>query len=173
MSTVREKIIDALTLFWAKISTVLVRKANIVDNCASTSTEYPLSANQGTQLQSQIDELNSNLTNWHEIYKVNEEYISTTNLTYTGMNVTIPANSVYCITALAQWINAYPTKVEICGSSSSSTNVLGYNSGTISPLTTTVSGKTKNEPKTFYLWAEYSDSSVNRVLFNGWYHVIN
>lgn len=61
MSTVREKIIDALTLFWAKISTVLVRKANIVDNCASTSTEYPLSANQGTQLQSQIDELNSNL----------------------------------------------------------------------------------------------------------------
>ena len=61
MSTVREKIIDALTLFWAKISTVLVRKANIVDNCASTSTEYPLSANQGTQLQSQIDTLNTNL----------------------------------------------------------------------------------------------------------------
>ena len=61
MSTVREKIIDPLTLFWAKISTVLVRKANIVDNCASTSTEYPLSANQGTQLQTQIDELNSNL----------------------------------------------------------------------------------------------------------------
>lgn len=89
------------------------------------------------------------------------------------MNVTIPANSVYCITALAQWINAYPTKVEICGSHSSATNVLGYNSGTISPLTTTVSGKTENEPKTLYLWAEYNGSSVNQVLFNGWYHVIN
>lgn len=61
MSTVREKINNALTLFWAKISTVLVRKANIVDNCASTSTEYPLSANQGTQLQTQIDELNTKI----------------------------------------------------------------------------------------------------------------
>ena len=60
MSTVREKINNALTLFWAKISTVLVRKANIVDNCVSTSTAYPLSANQGTQLQTQIDELNTN-----------------------------------------------------------------------------------------------------------------
>lgn len=61
MSTVREKIITALTLFWDKAQSLLIRKANIVDNCVSTSTEYPLSANQGTQLQSQIDELNSNL----------------------------------------------------------------------------------------------------------------
>lgn len=63
MSTVREKIITALTLFWDKAQSLLIRKANIVDNCASTSTEYPLSANQGTQLQTQIDELNSNLSN--------------------------------------------------------------------------------------------------------------
>lgn len=61
MSTVREKIINALTLFYAKIKTVFVQTNNVVNNCASTSTTYPLSAAQGTSLQTQIDELNSNL----------------------------------------------------------------------------------------------------------------
>lgn len=71
MSTVREKIITALTLFWDKAQSLLIRKANIVDNCVSTSAEYPLSANQGTQLQSQIDELNSNLDQKSTLRKFN------------------------------------------------------------------------------------------------------
>lgn len=61
MSTVREKIINALTLFYTAIKSKFVLVGNVVNNCASTSTTYPLAANQGTQLQNQIDELNSNL----------------------------------------------------------------------------------------------------------------
>lgn len=84
MSTVREKIITALTLFWDKAQSLLIRKANIVDNCVSTSAEYPLSANQGTQLQSQIDELNSNLT-----YAIMPDYtkqIQVSSLPYTALD---------------------------------------------------------------------------------------
>lgn len=38
-----------------------VNKTNIVDNCTSTTTDQPLSANQGTVLQHQINEINSAL----------------------------------------------------------------------------------------------------------------
>lgn len=64
MSTVREKIINALTLFYTAIKSKFVLVGNVVNNCASTSTTYPLAANQGTQLQNQIDELNSNFGNY-------------------------------------------------------------------------------------------------------------
>lgn len=63
MGTVREKILNALTLFYQAIKSVFVQTSNVVNNCASTSTTYPLSANQGTQLQSQIDDINSTLSN--------------------------------------------------------------------------------------------------------------
>ena len=61
MDTVRDKILNALTLFYQKIKSIFVQTTNVVNNCASTSTSYPLSAAQGKNLQGQIDDINSTL----------------------------------------------------------------------------------------------------------------
>lgn len=61
MKTVKEQIVNGLTWFKAKIDSIFVKNANVVNNCASTSTSYPLSAAQGKSLQDQITSLNSNL----------------------------------------------------------------------------------------------------------------
>lgn len=62
MDTVRDKILNALTLFYQKIKSIFIQTTNVVNNCASTSTTYPLSAAQGTSLQGQIDDINSTLS---------------------------------------------------------------------------------------------------------------
>lgn len=59
--TVKEKILDALNKFLAKIKNIFVAYNDVVDNCASTSTDLPLSANQGKVIQEKISELNMNL----------------------------------------------------------------------------------------------------------------
>lgn len=59
MATVNDKIKSALTLFATKIKSTFVQTANVVNNCTSTSTTYPLSAKQGKVLQDQITELNT------------------------------------------------------------------------------------------------------------------
>ena len=60
--TVREQIINSLDKFLAKCKNTFTAIANVVDNCASTSTTMPLSANQGKVLQDQITELNTDIT---------------------------------------------------------------------------------------------------------------
>lgn len=59
--TVKEKILDALNKFLAKIKNIFVAYNDVVDNCASTSTDLPLSANQGKVIQEKISELNMKL----------------------------------------------------------------------------------------------------------------
>ena len=60
--TVREQIVNSLDKFLANCKNTFTAIANVVDNCASTSTTMPLSANQGKVLQDQITELNTDLT---------------------------------------------------------------------------------------------------------------
>ena len=59
--TVREQIVNSLDKFLANCKNTFTAIANVVDNCASTSTTMPLSANQGKVLQDQITELNTDL----------------------------------------------------------------------------------------------------------------
>lgn len=82
MGTVKDKILNALTLFYQAIKSVFVQTTNVVNNCASTSTTYPLSANQGTQLQSQIDDINSIISNKFSISAITVNNISES--TYTS-----------------------------------------------------------------------------------------
>ncbi len=53
-TTVKKKILDALTMFLAKLKGIFVLNNNVVNNVASTSTTYPLSANMGKYLSDQI-----------------------------------------------------------------------------------------------------------------------
>ena len=61
--TVREQIVNSLDKFLANCKNTFTAIANVVDNCASTSTTMPLSANQGKVLQDQITELNTDKSN--------------------------------------------------------------------------------------------------------------
>jgi hypothetical protein len=58
---VKDVVLEALDLFFSKIKGIFVQKAEIVDNCASTATTYPLSANQGYQLQKQVTSIKESL----------------------------------------------------------------------------------------------------------------
>ena len=59
---VKEKILDALEKYTYKLRGVVVSKSDVIDNVISTTTNAPLSANQGKLLQDQIDAMNSTLT---------------------------------------------------------------------------------------------------------------
>lgn len=59
--TVREHIIKSLTMAWAKIKSLCVLNANVVNSTSGSSTTYPLSAAAGADLQNQINTLNSAL----------------------------------------------------------------------------------------------------------------
>lgn len=67
MKTVRETVLDALDMFYAKIKGLFVTKEEIVDNCQSTSTTCPLSANQGRLLQNSISSIASRLSGGNSI----------------------------------------------------------------------------------------------------------
>lgn len=56
--TINQKILDALEKYSNKIKNVLISYNDVVNNCVSTSTTKPLSANQGKQLQDQINSIN-------------------------------------------------------------------------------------------------------------------
>ena len=61
MATFKEALTTSLTNFAKSIAKTYPKTANIVDNLLSTDSTLPLSAKQGNVLQTQIDELNSNL----------------------------------------------------------------------------------------------------------------
>ncbi len=60
--TVKQKILNSLTWFLAELRKIFVNTNNVVNNCASTSTTYPLAAAQGKVLQDQVNELNTKNT---------------------------------------------------------------------------------------------------------------
>lgn len=63
MKKVKEIVLSALEKFWAGLKTKVVLKANIINNLTSTSTDAPLSANQGKVLKGEVDSLNENFLN--------------------------------------------------------------------------------------------------------------
>lgn len=61
MEKVKEMILFALTNFWANLKTKVILKSDIVNNLTNSSTDKPLSANQGKALKENINELNENI----------------------------------------------------------------------------------------------------------------
>lgn len=77
ISQIRELLLESLQLFANACKTKFVQKSNIVDNCTSTSTDMPLSANQGKILLDKINEINTGTV---EIASLSESK------TYLGLN---------------------------------------------------------------------------------------
>lgn len=87
---------------------------------------------------------------------------------YTGVSITIPANSFYVVTGTAFWSEVSPTWVGIASSDASPNTQLAEGTRTQSVAACTLAGFTEGE-LTLYLWAQYSSESSNRVYFDGFY----
>lgn len=87
---------------------------------------------------------------------------------YTGLHITIPANSFYVVTGRAFWSKQPPTWVGIASNDTAPNTQLAEGTRTQSTAACTLAGFTENE-LTLYLWAEYSAESINRVYFDGFY----
>lgn len=60
ITQIKDIVLDALTKYWNKSKTLLVKKTDIVDNLTTESNNLPLSAKQGKVLKEGIDLLNGN-----------------------------------------------------------------------------------------------------------------
>lgn len=119
--TVREHIINALTMFYTKM------KGSVVNSTAGTSTTLPLSAAAGKDLQTQINTINSSLTNVGKIYVQNGNVTTSTNAsTYTvGATITIPAGTyiAYAFGDFASTSDSEPRKTVQLYNSTDSTSL--------------------------------------------------
>lgn len=93
---------------------------------------------------------------------------SSANYEYTGVSVTIPANSIYSIFTQGVFSNSLPTGTLI---SYSSSDINSYNVPAKSAQGATgcsISGYATSQ-FTIYIWAAWSGASTNLVAANGFY----
>ena len=85
---------------------------------------------------------------------------------YTGASYTIPANSVYSITAYAIYNVGAPIGIKISVASDALRNYQVYASNE-EGARATLSGKTGSDPLTLYAWAKYAAAGRSNVGFTG------
>lgn len=90
MEKVKEMILFALTNFWANLKTKVILKSDIVNNLTNSSTDKPLSANQGKALKENINELNENISKKQDASTA----ITTENI---GMQSVLNANTAHSV----------------------------------------------------------------------------
>ena len=121
------------------------------------------------EMAAEVSSLNAKT--FHKINAYKDITVTSTNKVYSGLSVTIPANSVFSITADALY---FYTPAQWVGISSTQTSVLdcyenantGYNHASV-----TYSGYTDSYDLTVYIWAQWSEanSTSNRVKVSGFY----
>jgi len=94
-------------------------------------------------------------------------FTSSTTFAYTGVSITIPANSFYSLKFRADYNNARPTEIGVSTSSSTYTEVVsslvGHHDAIIS-----LNGSTSSATS-FYVWATYPSANNNRATIEGFY----
>ncbi len=106
---------------------------------------------------------------FHSIQTGRYEFTSSTDLIYTGLNITIPANSYFCITAKQHWSHAKPVSVTISSSSTAAQSVQTEGTGTEYAASTTYCN-TISSDTTYYIWAKSSSTgNQNAIYITGFY----
>lgn len=102
---------------------------------------------------------------FHNIFS----YKATTfkDIQYSGVTITIPANSYFSISARAFYNNSRPVMVAISTRSDTYVEIVsglvGYNMATCS-----LSGQTEGDMN-MYVWAQFSEAASNGVQIQGFY----
>ena len=104
------------------------------------------------------------------IHKIDQNlFVSAqTSYFYTGLSVTIPANSYFVLTARCSWGSSRPVWVGIASDSESDTSQYAEGIGEKATASCTYSGFVEEET-TFYIWAKWSATGDNAVLAKGFY----
>lgn len=135
-----------------------------VANLTTTEPGRALDATMGKQLKDDFDQLTS------RIHKIDQNlFVSAqTSYFYTGLSVTIPANSYFVLTARCSWGSSRPVWVGIASDSESDTSQYAEGIGEKATASCTYSGFVEEET-TFYIWAKWSATGDNAVLAKGFY----
>ena len=87
MATFKEALTTSLANFSKSIAKTYSKTADIVDNLLSTDSTLPLSAKQGSVLQTQIDTLNSNMGDMRFVERITFSEGTTKTVTLTRSSV--------------------------------------------------------------------------------------
>ena len=133
----------------------------------SANADLTLNTNYELVTAGALNKLMSNVNNSFHAIDINEDITSSTDLAYTGVSVSIPANSYFNITARAVQNNSQPVLVSI-----NNANQVGYQVATGAKVgylaCASFSGYT-NTAQTFYIFAQYLSSNSNPIRVNGFY----
>ena len=118
-------------------------------------------------IQNKVDNINN--YNFVQIYK-NDTFTSSTSFTYTGSNITIPANSYFTITATFWYVNGQPVNAALMGSSTSTGSPYCTAESSNNLVSCTYSGYTTSSVRTLHAWAKYDRANTtNAVRYEGFY----
>ena len=101
------------------------------------------------------------------------ELTSSTSLSYTGLNFTIPADSIYCIQATAIYANSQPNETLITDTyplpnSWSNEGTVAYRTTDNGPISITT-GFTGSSSKTLYVYGRWGSVGRNIASMTGFY----
>lgn len=148
------KVLDKLAFFRTHVSAVWYNKL------ANKTVKDKLD-----EIDTSIGSLNSRI---HTIYSSRTVDAENNQPLYTGLNVTIPANSYYAITGRATWSAARAIWVGIASSSTQVTSQYTEGTATQSIASCSMCGYT-DEEMTLYLWVQYPKASSNGCEITGFY----
>lgn len=117
-------------------------------------------------LQSQITALGESVS--RTTINGYKSFTSSTTIAYTGLSITIPANSIFGFYVKAAYNYNMPKEIAL------STNSSAIDSASTYALTTdgsvcSIAGATENSALTLYVWARYNGSGSNYATAYGWY----
>ena len=98
-------------------------------------------------------------------------FTSATTLTYTGCNITIPANSIFTINVSAIYANSSPNYLLVADRNDVTPGFSTYYSSE-QAMNGSISGRTKNTALTLYVWARYANATENIIEYSGWYETL-
>lgn len=134
-------------------------------NSGSDKFDIPTINENFTKIDDAVGELNKN-SRFHEIKK-SIGFTSSTELSYTGGSVTIPAKSFFSITARFIYSSSKPLIGAFSKSPTQYNEVFG-GVAAVHNVSITMSGYTDNE-LTYYLWAKYEGGSSEGCNIEGFY----
>ena len=167
--TIMDSILDQITIINNKIVEFNTKIANYEANTYTKSEIDNMNAMLLTQTNAIQNQLNSLL---HPITAIKNTTMDDT-YGYTGVDVTIPMNSYFCITARTHGIHAEPIYISINQSKTGNgidSLVVGDGAGNSFLASTTFCSFTTTEASPFYIWAQYAEAVVDsKVTVHGFY----
>lgn len=115
-----------------------------------------------------VNDISNNLPSFNKISR-SETFTTSTTCAYTGHSITIPANSYFSITCSGIYNRGEPQNISFSPSDTELTGAYGVSAGK-GYASASCSWNAYTESQiVIYIWAQYSNSSVNGLHIDGYY----